>query len=88
MKPAPALRVLPHAENTPRHPGRRLQAAPAQGKTRSRLPAAAGLALPSSATRKAALERLNTKEICLLPRPEEKDASLRRLSRIRLSATD
>ena len=24
MKPAPALRVLPHAKNTPRHPGRRL----------------------------------------------------------------
>ena len=67
MKPAPALRVLPHAENTPRHPGRRLQAAPAQGKTRSRLLAAAGLGSPLSATQKAAPERWNDKAIRLPP---------------------
>ena len=36
----------------------------------------------------AALERLNTKETCPLPRLEEKDASLRRLSHTRLLATD
>ena len=36
----------------------------------------------------AALGRLNTKETCLLPRLEEKDASLHRLSPIRLLATD
>ena len=88
MKPAPALRVLPHAENMPRHPGHRLQAAPAQGKTRSRLLAAAGLESPSSATRKAALKRWKAKEICLLPHLEERDVSLRRLSRTRLLATD
>ena len=52
------------------------------------MPAAAGLALPSSAARQAALERLNTKEICLLLRLEEKDVSLRRLSRTRFWATD
>ena len=36
----------------------------------------------------AALELWSTKEICLLPRLEEKDASLHRLSPIRLLATD
>ena len=36
----------------------------------------------------AALELWSTKETCLLPHLEEKDASLRRLSHIRLLATD
>ena len=73
MKLAPTLRVLPRAESTPRHPGRRLRAAPAQGKTMSRLLAAPGLGSPSSATRKAALEQWSAKEIRLLPRLEGRD---------------
>ena len=85
MKPAPALRVLPHAESTPRHPGRRLRAAPDQEKTRGRLLAAAGLGSPSSATRKAALEQWSAKEIRVLPGLKGRDIPPRRLSRIRLS---
>ena len=88
MKPTPALRVLPHAENTPRHPGRRLQAALAQGKTRSQLLAAAGLGSPLSATQKAAPELWNDKAIRLLPRLVGRDIPPRRMSRIRLSVTD
>ena len=38
--------------------------------------------------RMAALELWSTKEICLIPRLEEKDASPCRLSRTRLLATD
>ena len=88
MKPAPALKVLPHAESTARHPGRRLQAAPAQEKTRSRLLAAAGLGSPSSATQKAAPELWNDEAIRLLPRLMGRDTPPRRLLRIRLSVAD
>ena len=76
------------AENTPRHPGRRLRAAPAQGKTRSRLLAAAGLESPSSATQKAARELWNDEATRLLLRLMGRDIPPRRLSRIRLSAAD
>ena len=69
QKPAPTLRVLPHTESTPRSPGRRPRAAPAQEKTRSRLLAAAGLGSPLSATQKAAPERWNDKAIHLPPPP-------------------
>ena len=76
------------AESTPRRPARRLRAAPARGKTRSRLLAAAGLVSPSSATRKAALERWSAKAIRLLPRLGGRDIPPRRLSHIRLSVAD
>ena len=67
MKPAPALEVLPHAESMARHPGRRLQVAPAQEKTSRRLLATVGLGSPLSATQKAAPERWNDKAIRLPP---------------------
>ena len=88
MKPAHALRVLPRAESTLRHPGRRLRAAPVQGKTRSQLQATAGLESPSSATQKAALEQWSANAIRLLPHLEGRDVPPRRLSRIRLLVAD
>ena len=84
MKPAPALRVLPHAENTPRHPGRRLQTTSAQEKKGSRLLAAVGLGSLSSATRKAAPELWNDEAIRLLPHLVGRDIPPRFLLRIRL----
>ena len=57
-------------------------------KRRSRLLAAAGLALPSSATQKAVPEEWNNKATCLLLRLAGKDIPPRRLSSIRLEAAD
>ena len=75
------------AKTKARHPGRRLVASAIE-EIRSRLLAAAGLVSPSSATRKAALERWSAKEIRLLPRLEGRDVPPRPLSRIRPLVAD
>ena len=87
MKPTSEMEA-PLTESTARRRVRRLRVAPAQDKRRSRLLAAAGLESPSSATRKAALERWSAKEIRLLPRLEGRDIPPCRLSRIRLLVAD
>ena len=66
----------------------RLRVAPEPDKRRSRLLAAAGLALPLSVMQKAAPEEWNDEAICLLPRLVGRDIPPRRLLRIRLSAAD
>ena len=88
MKPVPVLKVLPHAESMARRRVRQLRVALVQVKRRSRLLAAAGVVLPSSATQKAAPEEWSDEATCLLLRLAGKDILPRRLSSIRLLAAD
>ena len=88
MKPVSAPKVLPHAESTVRCPERRLQATLAQGKKRSRLPAAAGIESPSSVTQKAALELWSGGATRLLLHLMGRDIPPYRMSRIQLSAAE
>ena len=88
MKPVSVLKVLPRAKSTMQRPERRLRATPAQGKKRSRLPAAAGLESPSSVTQKAALELWSGGPTRLLLCLVGRDILLHRLSHIRLSEAE
>ena len=93
MRPQPGMKPTselesPLVESTARRRVCRLRVAPEQDKRRSRLLAAAGLALPSSATQKATPEEWSDEATCLLLRLAGKDIPPCRLSSIRLSVAD